>query len=313
MSFLSLLETLMQEFKKCPICDTLNSIKILSLMEQSLECTHCKAKWSAGEYADGDKWLQLTNPSNTNVGTAKSGLMYRPDPLDFWLNKNKPFLKIEHYATTFHEYFKDFEDYGQDIGYARFKDEVGVGFIGPGSDLVAVVKIWWYKVNEDYDIRLVILDRTPMIKEENREKTELFLYMITKKLSIFTEETGIPIIPCHWYAGKEKWKEVEENWFIPFKDLDVRPVMTTLGDSGRDIIKEFSGLKPKIKEKKVEAKPNAKKIEAKPDIAPQPVENKTPKPDLTPKILKSIFCTNCSSKVEADAVFCGKCGKRVLK
>ena len=69
-------------------------------MEQSLECTHCKAKWSAGEYADGDKWLQLTNPSNTHVGTAKSGLMYRPDPLDFWLSENKPFLKIEHYATT---------------------------------------------------------------------------------------------------------------------------------------------------------------------------------------------------------------------
>jgi ribosomal protein S27AE len=150
-----------------------------------------------------------------------------------------------------------------------------------------VINIWWDKVNEDYYIRFVILDRTPMIEEENREKTELFLYMIAKKLHIFTEETGIPIIPCRWYSGEEKWKEVEENRFIPFKDLDVRPITTALRDSEVDILTEFSGLKPKkTKDNIVEAKPVAK---------------------------KSLFCSNCGSKVTADTVFCSNCGKRVVK
>jgi hypothetical protein len=304
----------MPEFTKCPICDASNSIKIFSLVEQSLECTQCTAKWSAGEYADGDKWLQLTNPSNINVGTAKSGLMYRTDPVDFWLNEKKPFRTIERYAATFHEYFVDFEDYGEDIGYARFKDEVGVGFIGPGSDLIAVIKIWWYKVNGDYDVRLMVLDRTPMIKETNREQTELFLYMITKKLSIFTEETGIPITPCRWYSGEEQWKEVEENWFIPFKDLDVRPITSSLGDSGLNLLKEFRGLKSKkIKNTIIEAKPIAQKTEVKPNRTPQPVEQILSKLDLTSQLLKSRFCPHCGSNVEVDAVFCGKCGKRVVQ
>ncbi len=61
----------------------------------------------------------------------------------------------------------------------------------------------------------------------------------------------------------------------------------------------------------MEERPVVKK--AKPDIAPQPVEKKLPEPELVPKILKSLFYPNCGSKVEADAVFCGKCGKRVIK
>jgi hypothetical protein len=40
-----------------------------------------------------------------------------------------------------------------------------------------------------------MFDQTLLMREENREKTDFFLYLITKKLHLFTEETGIPLIP----------------------------------------------------------------------------------------------------------------------
>jgi hypothetical protein len=179
----------------------------------------------------------LITPSNTNVGVAKSGLMYRNLPIKLWIHKDKPALKVDRYAAALYEYFGDFVDFRNDIGNAEFQDgSKGVQFIGPGIDVVVTIRIWWEQLKDAYHITMVVLDQTPLMKEKNREKTDVFLYMIAKKLYLFTEETGIPITPYLLTSWKEPAKEVKENWFYPFKDLNERHV-TAIGDFSLNIIK----------------------------------------------------------------------------
>lgn len=291
---MSLLETIMHNLDNCPICDASNSFKISGLIGKSLECTRCKAKWSAGTYDDGDRWLMLMNPSNTNVGVAKSGLMYRNFPVDLWVHKDKPVLKVDRYAAALYEYFGDFADFRDDIGHADFKDsDQGVWFIGPGLDVVAIIQIWWEQLKDDYNIRMVVLDQTPLMKEKNRDKTDLFLYMVTKKLYLFTEETGIPITPYLLTSWKEPGKEVEENWFYPFKELNERNV-TAYGDLGLEIIQMYSQLKPKKRTKPTK---------------PKPATAKPPK-KATKKVAQAKYCTNCGSSLPQNALFCPNCGTK---
>ena len=121
------------------------------------------------------------------------------------------------------------------------------------------MNIWWDKVQTDYHIRFVVLDRTPMIKEEHRVQTELFLYMIAKTLHLFTEETGIPLSPGRWYAEEDQWKEVKENWFIPFKEVDIRPITTPLRDVELELLNDYRGRTPQTtKKSSVETKPVVK-------------------------------------------------------
>jgi len=149
---------------------------------------------------------------------------------------------VERYAAALYEYFGDFADFRNDIGNAEFQDgSKGVQFIGPGLEVVATIRIWWEQLKDAYQITMVVLDQTLLMKEKNRDKTDLFLYMITKKLYLFTEETGIPIIPYLLTLWKEPAKEVKENWFYPFKELNERYV-TAVGDLGLEIIKMYSQM-----------------------------------------------------------------------
>gem|GEM_PF-7132218 len=167
-------------------------------------------------------------------------------PLDFWLHKNKPFQTVERYAEDVYKYYKEFEDFRQEIGKGEFKGSQGLVFIGPTIDIVASINIFWEKKKEDYDVYIAVVDQTSMIKDKNRDDNDLFLYMISKKLFILSEETGLPIIPYLIPKGENKGKQVKENWFYPFKDLDKRTVIIREGFQ-QDLLLAFTQMKPKKK------------------------------------------------------------------
>ena len=233
--------------KNCPICDAQDSFKISGFLMKVLECKNCKAQWYAGSYKDGNKWLKLMKAAKTGLGSAKSGVIFRDFPIDFWLNKNKPFVKFDNFASSIFEAYEAFTNFRQEFGQAEFKDgNSGIWFISPTLDVVATMNLFAEKKDGDYDIGLRVIDQTSMIKEKNWDKNDLFLYMIAKKPYILTEETGIPIAPYIIPKGENQGKEVKENWFYPFKDLDKRKVAVKEGFQ-MELLKAFIQLKPKKK------------------------------------------------------------------
>jgi hypothetical protein len=311
----ALLETIRDDVKKCPICDAPDSLKISGFRRSSLECTHCNAQWSAGVFEDtGSKWLMLTKPANTNVGAAKAGLLYRQAPLDFWLNKNKPFLKLERYAEAIYDAFKDFETLKKEFGEAEFKvGRDGIWFIGPSIHIVATMHISWEK-KEDYDLSIAVVDQTPLLKEKDKEKDSLFCYMIRKKLQILSEETGIPITPYLIRSEKEGGSEVKENAFYPFKDLEELGVVLPAGTPKwhRNVLIAYSLMEPNKEKTKLfeakpvpEAKPVAKKTEAQPATKP-PQKAQIAKPQ---RVSRENKCVRCGSLIPQGARVCPNCEK----
>ena len=239
------LENASKILKKCPICDTSNSFKISGFLLKSLECKNCKAQWTAGSYDDGKKWLKLMRASKNGLGSVKSGILYRDFFFDFWQNEDKPFQKFEDFASLVFDNFKDFANFRQDIGQAEFKDgHEGIWFIGPTIDVVATMNLYAEKKNGDYEIFLRVIDQTSMIKDKNRERNDLFLFMISKKLFILLEETGIPVTPYIIPKGETIGKKVKENWFYPFKER--RKVAVRKGFD-EQIFQAFTQLEPKHK------------------------------------------------------------------
>ena len=241
------LENASKVLKKCPICDASNSFKISGFLLKSLECKNCKAQWAAGTYDDGKKWLKLMRASKNGLGSIKSGVIYRDFYFDFWQNKDKPFQKFEDFASLVFENYKDFINFRQEIGQAEFKDgHEGIWFIGPTLDVVATMNLYADNKNGGYDIFLRVIDQTSMIKDKNRDRNDLFLYMISKKLFILLEETGIPVTPYIIPKGETKGKKVKENWFYPFKG---KKLVAVREGFDTQIFQAFIQLKPKNKER----------------------------------------------------------------
>lgn len=238
------LEQAAKILKNCPICDASNSFKISGFLMKMLECKNCKAQWYAGSYENGKKWVKLMKAAKTGLGSAKSGVIFRDFPIEFWQNKKKPFLKFEDYASSIFKNYEAFTNFRKEFGTTEFKDgQSGIWFISPTLDVVATMNLFAEKKNGDYEISLRVIDQTSTIKEKNFVDNELFLYMIAKKLYILTEETGIPISPYVIPKGENKGKEVKENWFYPFKDLDKRTVTAKEGFQ-MEILKAYIQLKP---------------------------------------------------------------------
>jgi len=309
------METLIHDMNMCPLCDASNSLSTAGFRRRSLECTHCKAKWSTGVFDDtGGTWLMLTHPSNTGVGTVKSGLLYRQASLAFWLHSNKPFLTLERYAKALYEAFKDFETLKKEFGEVEFKaGSDGIRFIGPSIHIVALIHIRWEE-QEDYAPTVIVVDQTPTLKEKDKEKDSLFCYMIRKKLHIFAEETGIPLTPYLVQSWEDGAKAVAENAFYPFKDLDDLSVVIPKGTPKwhRDVLIAYYAMKPdKDKKPLVDVKPVAKKAEPKPEAEPKPAQQPLSKPEtVTPKrVSLENKCVRCGSPIPPGARLCPTCEK----